>query len=155
MKKTAVMIVALLVGLGILAVAQAQQAKTEAAKTAVVWPAAEIKWADSAAIKGAKIAALWGDPKTGQYGALKSIPAWGTLGMHTHTQDQKVVIVSGTVLFALEGGATKELGAGSYLFIPGGTRHKVDCKPGADCVYFEEQPGPSDIKFVEQTATRK
>jgi len=154
-KKTAVVIVALFIGLGILAVAQAQQAKTEAAKTAVVWPAAEIKWSESPAVKGAKIAVLWGDPKMGQYGALKSIPAGGTLGMHTHTEDQKVVIVSGTVLFALEGSATKELGTGSYLYIPGGTRHKADCKPGADCIYFEEQPGPSDIKFSEQTATRK
>jgi quercetin dioxygenase-like cupin family protein len=151
MRKTVLVIVALLAGVGILAMANAQ----EAMKKAVVWPAAEVKWADNPAVKGAKVATLWGDPKTGPYGALKLIPAGGTLGMHTHTEEQKVVIVSGTVLFALEDGMTKELGAGSYLFIPGGTKHKADCKPGADCMYFEEQPGPSDIKFIEGAATKK
>ena len=172
MKKTVVMLAVLLAGVSALALAQAEHPKSDAkkaeaehpkpeatktdqAKMPVVWSAAEMKWSDNPAIKGAKIAVLWGDPKTGAYGALKTLPAGATIGMHTHTQDQKVIMLSGTVLLTIEGGAAKEFGSGSYAFIPGGTKHTADCKPGADCMYFEEQPGASDIRFTEQTASRK
>ena len=132
-----------LAGLGTLGGIAAQQGKT-----AVVWPAADIKWSDNPAIPGAKIAVLWGDPKAGAYGALKTLPAGSTLRLHTHTYDQKVLPVSGTIVLSIYGGASKELGPGSYAFIPGGLKHSADCKAGAACMYFEEQPGASDIKFV-------
>lgn len=121
----------------------------EAAKTPVVWAAGDIKWADNPAIKGAKAAVLWGDPKTGAYGSLKSLPGGASLALHTHTQDQKVIAVSGTITLAIEGMPAKDLGPGSYTLIPGGTKHKADCKAGADCVYFEEAAGAFDIQFVK------
>jgi quercetin dioxygenase-like cupin family protein len=121
----------------------------QAGKEAVVWPTADVKWSDNPAVKGAKIAVLWGDPKTGAYGALKTIPAGGTLGLHTHTHDQKVVILSGTAVVSVEGGKSTELGPGSYAFFPGGLKHTADCKVGAECRYFEEQPGASDVKVVK------
>jgi len=131
----------------------ASQARAESEKTAVLWPAGDIKWADNPAMKGAKIAVLWGDPKTGAYGALKTIPAGGKLAKHTHTAEQKVICLTGTIVLTMEGGSPKELGVGSYAFIPGGMVHTAECKAGADCTYFEEQPAASDIKFVEGTAT--
>ena len=124
---------------------------TADAKKAVIWTASDIKWMDSPAFKGAKIAVLWGDPKTGGYGALKSIPGGQTLQLHTHSYDQKVLILSGTIVLAVEGSAPKELSHASFAFIPAGVRHTADCKSGADCVYFEEQPGATDIKFVEKS----
>jgi len=134
---------ALLIGVGV------YQARAQAGKSAVVWPAADIKWADNPAVKGAKIAVLWGDPKTGAYGSLKGIPGGSKLAQHTHSQDQRVIAVAGSIVLALDGGAPKELPPGSYAFIPAGLKHTADCKAGADCTYFEEQPGASDIKFVE------
>lgn len=139
-------------GVAILACVWGAQAQADAAKPAVMWPAADIKWTDNPAIKGAKIAVLWGDPKTGAYGALKKMPGGNTLTLHTHTYDQKVIILGGTVVLTMEGGAHKEMGAGSYAFIPGGAKHTAECKAGADCLYFEEQQGKSDINFVGETA---
>ncbi len=117
-----------------------------------MWSAAEIKWTDNPAIKGAKVAVLWGDPKTGAYGAFKTIPAGGSIPLHTHTRDARVALVAGTVALSMAGEPAKELGPGSYAFIPGGVEHAADCKAGADCVYLEQQTGASDIKFVEKTA---
>jgi quercetin dioxygenase-like cupin family protein len=136
------------VGLVVLAGAFTQ--RIVAGGTAVLWPSAEIKWADNAAIKGAKIAVLWGDPKTGGYGALKSIPGGSSMRLHTHTHDQKVIVLSGRVVLTLEGQAGKELTPGSYAFIPGGLKHVAECKAGADCSYFEEQSGASDVKFADE-----
>jgi quercetin dioxygenase-like cupin family protein len=118
-------------------------------KKAVVWPAGEIKWVENPAMKGAWIAPLWGDPSKGAYGALKKVTAGTEFGWHTHTADQKVVAVSGVFDFQLEGQDPKELVAGSWVFLPGGTKHKTACKAGADCVFFEEQPGKSDLVPVK------
>ena len=117
-----------------------------AAEKAIVTPAAELKWTDSAVMKGAKQAVLWGDPAKGAYGTLKSMPGGTMLGLHTHTHAQRVVLVSGTIEFNMEGEAKKDLGAGSYVSIPAGAAHDATCKPGPDCVYFEEGMGAADFK---------
>jgi quercetin dioxygenase-like cupin family protein len=155
MRKASVWIAALLLSSGIAAAARAEEENVAAPKAAVVWPAAEIKWSENPVIKGAKIAVLWGDPKTGPYGALKTIPGGVSIGLHTHTHDHRVLVVSGTVHLSVEGGPSKAFGPGSYAFLPGGTKHAVECKPGSDCVYLEEQSGPSDIQFVGQPAPAK
>lgn len=110
-----------------------------------VWPAGDVKWTENPAMKGAWIAPLWGDPSKGSYGALKKVSAGTDFGWHTHSNDQKVVAIAGTFEFQLEGQDPTELASGSYLFLPGGTKHKTACREGADCVWFEEQPGKTDF----------
>jgi quercetin dioxygenase-like cupin family protein len=117
-----------------------------AAEKGTVTPASEMKWVDNPAFKGAKQVVLWGDPAKGPYGTLKSIPGGAMMGMHTHTHAQRVVVVSGTVEFNMEGEDKKTLGAGSYVSIPAGASHDASCKAGADCVYFEEGMGAADFK---------
>jgi quercetin dioxygenase-like cupin family protein len=119
-----------------------------AAEKGVVSAASDLKWVDNPAMKGAQQAILWGDPKTGAYGAIKKVPGGTVLGPHTHTNDQKAVVVAGTIEFNFEGQPKKELGAGSYVSIPGGEIHDVTCKAGADCVYFEQSVGAADFKPV-------
>jgi mannose-6-phosphate isomerase-like protein (cupin superfamily) len=120
---------------------------------AVVWRAGDVQWTDSPTVKGASMAPLWGDPSKGAYGALKKVPGGTDLGWHTHSSDQKVVAISGTFDFTLEGQESKELTAGSYVFVPGGMKHRSVCKEGADCTWFEEQPGKTDL--VPATAPAK
>lgn len=121
----------------------------QSAKPAVVWAAADLKWVDNPSIKGGKVAVLWGDPSKGAYGALKRLPGGTTVPAHTHTHDQKIIEVTGTVVVTVEGGAPKDLGPGSYALFPGGVKHTANCKAGADCLYFEEQPGKADLKTVQ------
>jgi hypothetical protein len=113
-------------------------------KKAVVWPAGDVKWVESPATKGLSVAVLWGDPSTGAYGALKKVAAGTDFGWHTHSNDQKVVTISGAWDYQLEGEATKQMSAGSYTFVPGGVKHTSKCRAGADCVWFEEQTGKAD-----------
>ena len=119
-----------------------------AAEKAAVWSASEMKWTDNPALKGAKQTTLWGDPAKSAYGAIKKVPAGAKLGLHTHTFDQKVVVISGQVEFNVEGEPKKDLGPGSYIFMPGGVAHDATCKAGAECVYFEEATGAADFKPV-------
>ena len=111
----------------------------------VAWSADEIQWKESSTVKGAWSATLWGDPSKGAYGTLRKVSAGMDLGKHSHTFDQKVVGVSGTWEFHVEGEPVKEYGPGSYIMVPGHVKHSSKCKEGADCVYFEEQPGKADF----------
>jgi quercetin dioxygenase-like cupin family protein len=122
---------------------------------AVVWAAGDIKWTPSPALKGLSVAVLWGDPSKGAYGALKKVAAGTDFGWHTHSSDQKVVEVSGTFDFTVEGQPAKELTSGSYLFMPAGVKHTAKCRMGSDCVYFEEQPGKSDYVPATPSAAKK
>ena len=124
-------------------------AVTSAQSKAVVWPAAAIKWTDSPAAAGAKVATLWGDPTKGAYGALKQIPGGTMLAAHTHTRDSHVVIVKGSVSLDIDGKKTA-LGAGSYSMIPGGVPHSATCGAGAACEYFEHMDGAFDSAPVKK-----
>ena len=114
-------------------------------KGAKVWAAGDIKWVENPAVKGMSIATLWGDPSKGAYGALKRVAGGTEFGWHTHSSAQKVIAVSGTFDFTLEGGQPKELSAGSYVYLPANMKHHTACRAGADCVFFEEQPGKTDL----------
>ena len=110
----------------------------------VVMQTGDLKWTKSTTMKGLSVAPLWGDPSKGAYGALKKVPAGTDFGWHTHSFDQKVVGIAGAFDFQIEGDAPKDLGWGSYVFVPAGVKHTSKCRNGAECLYFEEQPGKSD-----------
>lgn len=148
MKRQAITSMMILLGLSVLVGVWARPAGAQGPKPAVIWPAEEIKWSDNPMIKGAKVAVLWGDPKAGAYGALRRIPGGTILALHTHTNDTRVLLVSGIMALSIEGSPAKDLGPGSYAFIPGGVKHSATCKAAVECTYFDEQPGANDIKFV-------
>jgi hypothetical protein len=111
-----------------------------------------VKWTDldPAGAPGVKIADLWGDHTTGAFGAFLKLPAGFAVPLHTHTNDMRVVFLSGTYLQAPEGKPEVRLGPGSYMMQPGGNyRHTTSCDKNADCVLFVESNGPFDLKLVE------
>ena len=115
---------------------------------AVVSPTGDLKWTDSKAIPGAKRAGLWGDPAAGAYASLNRLAGGTVLPNHWHSFDHKVMMVSGTIAFTIDG-ATKDLAAGSYAMIPAKVPHSATCKAGADCMYFEESSGKDDMVLAE------
>lgn len=135
--------------------AKAKAAPKKAAATAVIWPAADLKWADMAdGPPGVKIVDLWGDHTKGAYGAMIKFPAGTTAGLHTHTTGMRVVIVSGTWIHGPEGKPEVKLGSGSYLYQPGGSyRHTTACDKASECIIFAESAGKFDIKMVDDGKT--
>jgi quercetin dioxygenase-like cupin family protein len=138
-----ILVAACAIAIGSVALVQAQ-AKTKT----VVWTASELKWVDSATMKGAQQAVLWGDPNKGAYGVLKKVTPGTVLPMHWHSHATRVVIVSGTITFALDGSAPKDMPPQSYASIPGGVKHMATCAGTTDCVYFETADAAYDIKLV-------
>jgi quercetin dioxygenase-like cupin family protein len=119
------------------------------ASRAVIMPAGDVKWTDldPTGAPGVKIADLWGNHATGAYGALIKFPAGFVAPLHTHTNDMKAVMVSGTFIHGPEGKPEVRLGAGSYLMQPGGNyRHTTACDKASECLFFAQSNGKFDLK---------
>jgi quercetin dioxygenase-like cupin family protein len=136
--------------------AKGKSSARTAASRLVIMQAADLKWTDldPTGAPGVKVADLWGNHTKGPFGAMFKFPAGFAAPLHTHTNDMKVVIVSGTFIQAPEGKPEFRLGAGSYFLQPGGNyRHTTSCDPAADCVFFVEGKGKFDLKLVQPPAT--
>jgi quercetin dioxygenase-like cupin family protein len=111
--------------------------------------------ADKASFKeimpGASQAVIWGDPDKGAHGTFtKFIPGYDA-GVHTHTNDIRIVVIKGAYLYKAGGTSGKEtrVGAGDFLFVPGGEKHWSggDSKEGA--LFYEEGLGKFDLNPIK------
>jgi quercetin dioxygenase-like cupin family protein len=111
---------------------------------------ANLTWADAEGIKGVQMAALWGDPKKGEYGQLVKFAPGTDVGWHAHTLRSRVVVVSGTIIIEPKGSPATELTAGGFLDEPAKFEHRTACKQGADCIFFVHQHGAFDFIPAEK-----
>lgn len=95
-------------------------------------------------VPGVSRAVLWGNPDKGPYGAYTKFKPGADNGMHTHTNDVWIVVVKGAYLYKDEAGE-KRVGPGSFIRIPGKTKHWSggDSKEGA--LFYEEGAGKFDL----------
>jgi quercetin dioxygenase-like cupin family protein len=129
------------------AITLAPQAGAEAAKKgghAVLVPADEMKWADVADFPGVKMAVLQGDPAKGAGHFMIKLPGGFVTPLHHHSSDHYVAVVSGTIVFTVDGKDTK-LPAGSYFSYTGKKQHITKCEAGADCVLSVDVRGKWDV----------
>lgn len=99
----------------------------QAARESVLVKAGAVKWADHLFVKGAKMCVASGDPAKSGAVVLMKFPKGMTIPAHWHTSDETVTVVSGSAIFGsgetVDAAAGTELGAGSYLVIPGKNPH--------------------------------
>jgi quercetin dioxygenase-like cupin family protein len=121
---------------------------------AVLLPASEIKWADVAGFPGLKMAVLRGDPAKGAHHAMMKFPAGFASPPHHHSADHYVTVVSGTMLFTVDGKDTR-LPPGSFFSYTGMKAHITKCEAGADCVLALDTRGKWDIVPEKEKASAK
>ena len=98
-------------------------------------------------IPGVSRAVLWGNDERGPYGAFtKFVPGFDA-GLHTHTNDSRIVVLKGAYLYK-DGAGERRVGSGDFILIPGGTKHWSggDAKEGA--LFYEESSGKFDLVAV-------
>lgn len=125
-------------------------------KDIVALPAADIKWQEmKGGPPGIMYANISGDMMKGGYSAFVKLPAGSNHPLHIHTNDVKLVVISGTFWQAAEGGPQVKFGSGSYLFVPGGFKHTSGITADADCVLFQESSGMFDLLPVAEVVKVK
>jgi glyoxylate utilization-related uncharacterized protein len=122
--------------------------------TAVLIPANDIKWVDVAGFPGLKMAALQGDPAKGAHHSMMKLPAGFASPPHHHSSDHFVTVVSGTLVFTVDGKDTR-LPPGSYFSYTGKKQHVTKCDAGADCVLSLDTRGKWDVVPEKEKAAAK
>jgi len=133
-------------GLVLATATESTEKTSEVSPTAL--PAADLRWIelDPTGAPGVKVADLWGDHRTGSFGAIFRLPPGFSAPLHTHTHAMKLVVLSGTYIQGPEGKPEFRLGPSSYLMQPGGTyRHTTSCDPASECIFFVESNGAFDL----------
>lgn len=113
----------------------------------------DIQWApvDPNNAAGPQIAPLWGDPTRGPYGALLRVPAGFESPMHTHSHDERVVVIAGASVHWGEGedaANARIMTAGDYMLMPAGVRHVSAATDDAECIEFITQDGRFDFALA-------
>lgn len=130
-----------------------RSAAAETSEQPTVIQAADMQWTDldPEGAPGVQLAALWGNPSEGPFGALLKLPAGFVSPLHTHTHDIGAVIVSGTYIQEPRGGVEFQIGPGSYMMQPGRDyQHTTRCHTASDCVLVIESSGAFDLFVVEE-----
>ena len=109
----------------------------------------QLKWAPNPGNPAVKTAVLWGDMDKGPHGALHKFTEGLTVPLHTHSADQRLVVISGTMSMAGADGKEMKFPAGSYYTQPHTYAHVTKCLPGSDCVVLVVSNGKFDIKMAE------
>jgi quercetin dioxygenase-like cupin family protein len=117
-------------------------------KFTVVVSASELKWNAPPDAHGVQIATIRGNMTKGAYRVMVKFPPGTSHPVHTHSGDVEVVVISGTFLYGADDASAKDLGPGSYAFIPGGTKHISGCKAGAECLVFQSGTEKFDMTPV-------
>jgi hypothetical protein len=98
---------------------------------------------------GASQATVWGDASSGPHAAFtKFIPNFEA-GLHTHTNDLRIVVVKGAYIYKPEKGDAIRVTPGQYLLIPGGVRHSTGSDAKEETLFYQEADGKFDFNPVE------
>jgi uncharacterized RmlC-like cupin family protein len=115
---------------------------------AVTVTADSLAWQEmSAKGSGVMIATVSGDYTQGAWAGFVRFPAGSKSGVHTHSSDLKIVVVSGTFHYGSTPDTERNYSAGSYVFIPANLPHSNSQPQGA--LLYAEQPGKFDNKPVK------
>jgi hypothetical protein len=112
----------------------------------------DLKWTELPERKGMQFAVLSGDPKTGEYTQMRKVPAGTDNPLHSHSSELKNVIISGLWYTGADAASAKDFGPGSIVLMPGSWVHVSGCRPGSDCVFYQEGKGKFD--FVPAARTK-
>jgi uncharacterized RmlC-like cupin family protein len=125
-----------------------QAAGADEARKASAIATDALKWEElSAKGAGVKIATVSGEHIKGAWAGFVKFPAGSKSGVHTHSSDFKIVVVSGTFHYGDTPETERSYGAGSYVFIPANLPHSNSQPEGA--LLYGEQPGKFDSNPVK------
>ncbi len=105
----------------------------------------DLKWEASPRFPFQAIARVWGASETAQ-GRFVKYSEGKVLPLHKHTATVRVVVLSGTYVYARQGVPEKRFPPGSFVLTPAGTPHVAGCSE--PCMYFEEIDGKPDFTPV-------
>ena len=106
----------------------------------------DLKWVELPDRKGMQFALLSGDPKTGAYTQIRKVPAGTDNPLHSHSSEITNVIIRGIWYTGSNSNSAKDFGPGSVVTMPADWVHVSGCRPGTECVLYQQGKGKFDFK---------
>jgi hypothetical protein len=120
-------------------------AAAKSADTPLMMSFTDLTWTELPERKGMQFAVLSGDPKTGAYTQIRKVPAGTDNPLHSHSSELKNVIISGVWYTGPDAASARDFGPGSVVMMPADWLHVSGCRPGSDCVFYQEGTGKFDF----------
>jgi hypothetical protein len=124
------------------------------AKTPLMLSFTEMNWMKLPEREGMEFAVLSGDPKKGAYTQMRKVPAGTSNPLHAHSSELKNVIISGVWYTGTDATSAGDFGPGSVVIMPANWTHVSGCRPGSDCVFYQEGKGKFDFKPITDKAAK-
>jgi len=118
-------------------------ARAQKAKQVIYISSAEATYKPSP-MGGVSMQVLRGDPDKGPHATFTKFDPGYDAGMHTHTNDVSLVVIKGAYLYKDEAGE-KRVGAGEFLFVPGGHKHWSGGDKTEGALFYQEGSGKFDL----------
>jgi quercetin dioxygenase-like cupin family protein len=125
------------------------EAPKPAASVPMMVAFSDLQWTALPERKGMQFAVLSGDPKVGAYTQMRKVPAGTDNPLHTHSSELKNVIISGVWYTGADANSAKDFGPGSIVMMPANWRHVSGCRPGSECVFYQDGKGKFDFNPVK------
>lgn len=112
----------------------------------------ELMWhpVDPTRPDGPHIAALWGDPMRGPFGAILRVPAGFESPMHTHSQDERVIQLQGrSIHWTRYRSEHPTMNPGDYMMMPAGVEHVSATSGEEESIEFITMDGAFDFVFAD------
>ena len=137
------------------AVLAEEPAPKQESMTPIMTSFTDLKWVELPQVKGTQFAALSGDHKTGPFTQMRKVPAGTDNGLHTHSNEITMVVISGLLYEGPDASSAKDFGPGSVIVLPADWPHVSGCRPGSDCIFYQEGKGKFDYKPAGEKADNK
>lgn len=100
--------------------------------------------------EGCEIAVLQGDPAKDNVDIFFKVPGDFSIPYHTHTSQERMVLVSGELEVTYDNHETAIIKKGDFAYGPAKLPHKAYCRKGEDCILYIGFVAPLDAMPVEE-----
>jgi len=100
--------------------------------------------------EGCKIAVLQGDPAKENVDIFFKVPGNFSVPYHTHTSQERMVLVSGELEVTYDNHETAIIKKGDFAYGPAKLPHKAYCRKGEDCILYIGFVAPLDAIPIEE-----
>jgi hypothetical protein len=119
-----------------LAVLAGGAALAEGSATGTVKPLRSVQFSSDSDVKCLSSAIETGDPTTGPSTLILKAPRRCVVPWHSHTAEEQLIVISGTVLAEMTDHPPTRLGPGGFAMMGSRMPHQFSCQGRAECLMF-------------------
>jgi quercetin dioxygenase-like cupin family protein len=119
----------------------------EGSATGTVRPLGSVQFSPDTDVKCLSSAIETGDPKAGHSTWVLKAPPGCVVPWHSHTAEEQLIIISGTVLAEMTDHPSTRLGPGGFAMMGSRMPHQFSCQGRSACLMFVTFDGPYDISW--------